>query len=78
MNMVPKIDNDPESRRMQRNMTDTQKRNYEHYKPADHQRLGDLEPSEQRKVDRYFVIDFRSDDTNIHLSASSPPYLGCI
>ena len=27
MNMVPKINNDSESRRMQRNMTDTQKRN---------------------------------------------------
>jgi len=27
MNMVPRIDNDSESRRMQRNMTDTQKRN---------------------------------------------------
>lgn len=30
--MVPKIDNDPESRRMQRNMTDTQKRNLNYVK----------------------------------------------
>lgn len=32
MNMVPKIDNDSESRRMQRNMTDTQKKNSNYVK----------------------------------------------
>ena len=32
MNVVPKIDNDSESRRMQRNMTDTQKRNSNYVK----------------------------------------------
>lgn len=32
MNMVPKIDNDVESRRMQRNMTDTQKKNSNYVK----------------------------------------------